>query len=98
MTIHDLKPGRLLPGQVTPAAFWEAITGEAAPEITTTDELRDRLDAAGWEVVWDYCLEDIDEAAANNYLLVLVQGSDDARLYEIPEDYADRFTEEVTSE
>lgn len=75
--------------------YWELATGEAGAPILLMDTLRAMMDEAGLGEVWDYPLEDIGEAVANNKHLVVVEDvhGDRAewRVFEVTDEMYERY-------
>ncbi len=75
--------------------YWELATGESGVTVTSLDALRVMLDKAGPGEVWDYPMEDIDEAMANNEHLVVVEdlNGDTAewRVFEVTDEMYERY-------
>jgi len=80
---------------ISPDMFLKTIFGKDFGENPTYDEVRSTLDNNGYDNLWDYSVEDMDEATINNdYLIAVAFYEPDgysARLFELTEDMADKF-------
>lgn len=83
---------------VAPNIFLKIAIEEEFPENTTFDQVRTALDDKGLQDLWDFPVEDLDEALANlsdDMWLLGVSFYEDggyfARIFEITQEMADRF-------